>query len=221
MIHFFPKLIFANNLLEKIDAYRNPSQSYVMKIKITSSTNKEVSEFQVYLKGHDKTLIKVLSPSKNIGKNMLMIKENMWVYIPNIKRSVRVSLSQKLTGEAANGDISRMRWNNDYNYEVTKKDKNEIELYLTEKKKGLTYPKIKIWVSAQDLKPLRAEFLTLSNKTLKTASYLNYKNILGMKRPTQIHIVDHLKKNNFSDIYILEMKNKVLPDTLFHERNLK
>ena len=119
---FISTLAVATDLLVEVDKYRNPSDAYSMSVKIISSSEKEDSSFLVYLKGNDKTLIKVLSPKKTLGRNMLMIGENMWVYIPNIRRSVRVSLSQKLTGEAANGDISRMRWAGDYTHKVEKKD---------------------------------------------------------------------------------------------------
>lgn len=212
---------FGADLLEEIDKYRNPSDSYQMKVKIVSSKEEAPAEFLVYLKGNNKTLIKVLAPKKNLGKNMLMIGENMWVYVPNIKRSVRVSLNQKLTGEAANGDISRMRWAGDYDYEVLKKDLKQMELMLSAKKEGLTYSKIKVWVNTKDKRPLKAEFLTLTEKVIKTASYEDYKKVLGLSRPTKIHIVDHLKKDQFSDLLITEMENKNFPDTLFTERSLE
>ena len=50
----------------------------------------------------------------------------IWVFIPNLKRSVRVGLSQKLTGQAANGDISRMRWSGDYTPKLLKETKKEL-----------------------------------------------------------------------------------------------
>jgi outer membrane lipoprotein-sorting protein len=212
---------FGADLLEDIDRYRNPSDSYQMKVKIVSSKEENPAEFLVYLKGNNKTLIKVLAPKKNLGKNMLMIGENMWVYVPNINRSVRVSLNQKLTGEAANGDISRMRWAGDYDYKIIKKDATQMELMLTAKKEGLTYSKIKVWVNVKDKRPLKAEFLTLTEKVIKSANYQDYKKVLGLSRPTKIHIVDHLKKDQYSDLLITEMENKNFPDTLFTERSLE
>lgn len=209
------------DLLEDIDKYRNPSSSYLMQVRIVSSQESEPASFLVYLKGNDKTLIKVLGPKKNLGKNMLMIGENMWVQVPNIRRSVRVSLNQKLTGEAANGDISRMRWAGDYKFKVEEKGKKSWLLFLESVKSGLTYSKIRVWIDAKDKRPLKAEFLTLSGKTIKTAIYEDYKKILGMMRPSKIHIVDNLKKNNYSDIFIEKMENKNFPDSLFTEKSLE
>lgn len=210
-----------DKLLEEVDSYRNPSSSYLMQIKITSSKEAEVSQFLVYLKGNDKTLIKVMAPKHNIGRNMLMLGENMWVYVPNVRRSVRVSLNQKLTGEAANGDISRMRWAGDYGVKIEEKGKKEWKLFLEAKKEGLTYSKIRTWVDALDKRPLKAEFMTVSGKIIKTATYEDYKNLLGKTRPTKIHIVDNLKKDQTSDILVEKMENKNFPDVLFNEKSLE
>jgi outer membrane lipoprotein-sorting protein len=211
----------AADLLEEVDKFRNPSESYSMQVRIVSSHEKEPASFLVYLKGNDKTLTKVLGPKKNLGRNMLMIGENMWVYVPNIRRSVRVSLSQKLTGEAANGDISRMRWAGDYTHKIEKKDAKEWQLFLEATKKDLTYAKIRVWIDAKDKRPLKAEFLTLSGKVIKTATYEDYKKKLGMNRPSKIHIVDNLKKDQFSDIFIDKMENKSFPDSMFTEKSLE
>lgn len=211
----------ALDLLEEVDKYRNPSDSYLMQVKIISSNEKEEASFLVYLKGNNKTLIKVLGPKKNLGRNMLMIGENMWVHVPNIRRSVRVSLNQKLTGEAANGDISRMRWAGDYTHKIEKKGAKEWELFLEANKSGLTYSKIKVWIDAKDKRPLKAEFLTLSGKTIKTATYEDYQQTLGMNRPRKIHIVDNLKKDQYSNILIEKMENKNFPDSMFSEKSLE
>ena len=212
---------FGEDLLAEVDKYRNPSDSYTMLVNIQSSNEKEEAKFLVYLKGNSKTLIKVLAPKKNLGRNMLMTAENMWVYVPNIRRSVRVSLNQKLTGEAANGDISRMRWSGDYSHVVEKKEAKEWQLFLTATKEGLTYSKIRVWIDAKDKRPLKAQFLTLSGKTIKTATYEDYKKSLGMNRPSRIHIVDNLRKDQFSDLFIDKMENKNLPDSMFTEKSLE
>ena len=215
------QLVFAEELLQEIDKYRNPSDAYSMSVRIVSSRETEPSSFLVYLKGNNKTLIKVLAPKKTLGRNMLMIDENMWVYVPNIRRSVRISLNQKLTGEAANGDISRMRWSGDYSYKIEKQDAKQWELLLEAIKQGLTYSKIRIWVDAKDKRPLKAEFLTLSGKIIKTATYEDYKQILGKNRPSRIHIEDNLRKDQFSDIYLEKMENKNFPDSMFTEKSLE
>lgn len=209
------------DLLKKVDEVRNPSGSFSMTVDIESSDVKEPSSFEVSLKGNDKTLIKTLSPIRDRGRNLLMLEENMWVYLPNLNRAVRVSLSQKLTGQAANGDIARTRWKDDYTPTIEKEGKDEVILFLTANKKGLTYDKLRVWVKKSSSEPVRAELLSVSGKVLKTAKYEDYKQMAGRVRPTRIVIEDALKATSKSTMFIRSMTEKPFSDSLFNQKNLK
>lgn len=210
-----------DEILKNVDDVRNPSNSYSMNVRIKSPKESEDFTFLVYLKGNDKTLVKTLGPKKIMGRHMLMLEENMWVFVPNLKRSVRVSLSQKLVGEAANGDISRMRWFGDYEAKIEKEDDKQFILFLEQKKKGLTYPKIRAFVEKKTFHPIKAEFLTLTGKVIKTSEYSDYKDLEGKKRPSKIRIVDALNANQFSEIIVEKIENKNLPDSMFTEKSLE
>src|SRR5262249_12942435 len=129
----------AEEILKRADAVRNPADSFEMTVEVMSSGQDEPRVFDVKLKGKDKTLVKTLSPSADRGRNLLMLAEDMWAYVPNLGRPVRVSLSQKLTGQAANGDISRMRWSGDYDVAIEAEFAKGWVLALNANKEGLTY----------------------------------------------------------------------------------
>ena len=211
----------ADQLLKKADDIRNPGESFQMKVTVHSSGEAEDSEFEVYLKGKDKTLVKTLLPRRDRGRNMLMLEENMWVFIPNLKREVRVSLAQKLTGQTANGDISRMRWHGDYDAQLVKEDDKFYELSLSAKKKGLTYDKLRLWVNKKNNQPVKANYLTVTGKKLKEAVFGEYKEIAGGTRPTKILIKDAINPKDTSLLTITEMMTKDLPDSLFVRENLQ
>lgn len=209
-----------DEILKKVDEVRNPSGSYEMTVDIESSDSSDISTFEVSLKGNDKTLIKTTRPIKDRGRNMLMLEENMWVFIPNIKRSVRVSLAQKLTGLAANGDIARMRWSDDYSAKIEKQDKNEYVLFLSANKKGLTYDQLRVWVNSKNYYPIRVEYLSLNQKILKTARYEDFKQLAGRVRPSKIEIQDSINNNLKSTIFIRHMAEKEFNDSIFNQKNL-
>ena len=125
------------NIIKQADEIRNPSDSYQMSVEIENVGDHNKSLFDVLLNGKDKTLVRTLKPLRDKGRNLLMLKEEMWAYVPNLKRAVRVSLSQKLTGQAANGDISRMRWSDDYSPEFEKQDAKQWTIFLKSKKTGI------------------------------------------------------------------------------------
>ncbi|MBY0370381.1 outer membrane lipoprotein-sorting protein [bacterium] len=186
-----------------------------MKVKVTSQGDSQDHVFDVSTKGNEKTIIKTIAPTRDLGRDMLMVEQNMWAFIPNLKRAVRVSLSQKLTGEAANGDISRMRWAQDYDAKIEKEDAKAWTLFLTANKQGLTYEKVRARVEKKTFRPLDAEYLTKADKVLKNAKFESYKPIAGETRPTVIAIQDAVQTDKSTRIEIESITVKDLPDSLF------
>ncbi len=209
-------------ILKKADEIRNPGISYFMKVEVKSTgSENEPSIYEVYLKGNSKTLVKALAPARDKGRNMLMIDEDMWAYVPNLKRAVRVSLNQKLSGQTANGDISRTRWTGDYTPTLESSDAKYWVLYLKADKKGLTYDRIRVWVQKGSYRPEKAEYLSLNDKVLKKVEYKAFKGMAGAERPSEIHIQDALNETEKSVIAIQSMTLKEHPDSLFNQNNLK
>jgi outer membrane lipoprotein-sorting protein len=205
-------------LLAKADHIRNPSDSYKMRLKIESAD--DTTEFEVFLKGFEKTLIVTKSPAKDRGRNMLMLERDFYAFIPNLKKSMRLSLAQKMTGQVANGDIARTRWAGDYSVKVEASNAKETRLLLDANKKNLTYQKIRLWIETATAHPLRAEYLSLDGKTiLKRAAFDEYKNLSGAQRPTRMKIED--TGNQLSTITILEMESTELSDAIFTTTNLE
>ncbi len=211
-----------DQIIKKCDDVRNPGESFVMQVDVAElSGDKNKSSFDVFIKGKDKTLIKTNAPRRDKGRNMLMLEENMWLYIPNLKRSVRISLSQKLSGQAANGDIARMRWHGDYSAKLESKTKSAYVIYLKATKKGLTYDQIRVWVNAKNFHPIKAEYMALTGKTLKNATFGGEKMIAGKVRPTEIIIADAVNTSKKTQIKIMSMAKKELPLSMFKKNNLK
>ena len=202
----------ANALLKKADAIRNPAESYKMRIRVKGGDSEQ--ELEVWLKGTDRTLIVTRAPAKDRGRNMLMLDRDFYTYVPNLKRSLRLSLAQKMSGPVANGDIARTRWAGDYDATIEKTDKNETQLLLDGNKPNLTYEKIRLWIETGSARPVRAEFLSLDAKTvLKTAAFETYKPMAGTERPTILRIKEPTGKE--STISIESMNVQALEDSLF------
>lgn len=211
----------ADEIVEQTDRVRNPQESFVMEVLVDSSGSKDTNQFEVYTKGKDKTLIRTLAPRRDKGRNLLMLDTDMWLYIPKLKRSIRVALNQKLSGEAANGDISRMNWSGDYKAKILKVNKTSWLLDLQESKKGLTYARVQVEVEKKTFRPLEAQYMTKNGKTLKVAKFSEYKNLAGALRPSKIVIQDAVRKDKVSTISIVSMKIENLADNKFHRNNLK
>jgi len=201
-------------ILKKVDAIRNPAESYDMRVRIGESL------FLVLISGNSRTIVKTLDPARDRGRDLLMIDEEMWAYIPNLKRAVRVSLSQKLTGQAANGDISRMRWSGDYVPQIESQEADAWILSLKAAKKGLTYERIRVWVSKKDHSPQKAEYLTEAGKVLKRAQFEEYRMMAGRLRPTRLEIQSAVNSSESSTLKMESMTPKKFSESLFNPQRL-
>lgn len=211
----------AASIIEKVDEIRNPAESFFMKTEIRDNGSDTRYVYDVSLSGNTKTLVKTVEPAREQGRNYLMIDQDMWAFLPNLGRAVRISLSQKLTGQAANGDISRMRWSGDYTAQIEKETPKEWTLFLTANKKGLTYDKVRVWVEKSNFHPTHAEYLAPSGKVLKKAVYQGYKMIAGKIRPTQMIIQDANRPSDQSTITTIAMTPKTFPSSLFNPKSME
>jgi hypothetical protein len=126
----------------------------------------------------------------------------------------------------AQGDISRMKWVGDYEPTLasekpeSKDGKSTLKLSLKAKKPDLTYDRIDLWVDAKDYRPLRADYLTPTQKILKSSSFEDYGPMAGATRPRRILIQDAVTSNDKSTIHIKEMKDRKFPTGFFSEANM-
>lgn len=209
----------AETVLIKSEEYRGFGQSYGMSVKITdvNAGSRQQSEYEVLIKDHTTTLVAQIAPAKAKGRKMLMVKNDLWLYTPDLKKPIRVSLAQKLTGETANGDITKTDFLNDYKPSILTRDKSVIKLKLTSVNEATTYDQIIYYVNAKDYKPMKAEFMAKSGKHLKTAFYGQFKKFKNRTFLTEIKIVDALRTNRFSLLKYEGFAPRKMDDSLFNK----
>lgn len=186
-----------------------------------------VREFLVKAKKTD-ALVEALAPARNKGEFYLFNDRNLWFYKPSLKKPVAISARQKLSGQAANGDIASTNYARDYTPTLEKTETIQGEkihiLMLKAKADNLTYDQIRYWISDKSKRAVKAEFLTLEGKVFKTA-VLEYKNKLKLKSEeidfvSRVEITDALNPKNKS---ILTYKNPRVdehPQKIFNMNNL-
>jgi hypothetical protein len=76
-------------------------------------------------------------------------------------------------------------------------------------------------VNQANNRPFRAEFYSVSNRLLKTASYENFKPMLGNTRPTRLVFQDALRKGEQSVLEYGDMRARDLPDRVFTKEYLR
>ena len=162
----------AQALLRQSDLRRNGWPSYVGRVKITNYESGKADEehlYQVSQKGTDKTHVEFLSPREK-GTFLLMLGDDMWVYLPDTRRPVRITPLERLTGDASNGDVARTNYAYDYDAVYLRREKcGDTEchvLELTARRKSSTYHKIAYWLRAAS--PFDASPVNRSSGVIRT-----------------------------------------------------
>lgn len=150
---------------------------------ITSSTGantEDLTDQKLRVKASKSaSLAEVLEPTSNKGSKMLQVERNMWISKPGLKKPVSISARQRLSGQAAVGDVAATNYAKDYTPVYLREEKVGDEichvLDLTSKNTQTTYDKITYWISASRGVAVKANFLSLSGKLMKSATF-EYKN---------------------------------------------
>ena len=218
----------ARAILERSDEIRFPAEGFQVDIDITSSApgqDSQIRKYRVLSKGNENTVIMILEPASERGQIMLMKGRDLWIFMPNVSQPIRLGLSQRLTGEVANGDLARANFSGDYNPRLLRSERLDGEehyvLELLAVDRGVTYHRVLLWVNKANYRPRRAEFYSLSNRLMKTCSYDNYRDMAGKRRPSRLVMEDALRPGEQSVLDYERMRLRDLPDKVFSKDYLK
>lgn len=213
----------AEALLKRSDQYRNGWASYFVHVKITSyesGKSDEVKLYDVSQKGTDRTYVEFMSP-RDKGRHLLMLGDDMWIYLPDTSRPVRITPLERLSGDASNGDVARTNYAIDYSPVYLRTEKVGTEecyvLDLTAKRKGATYQRIIYWIRVADARPVRAEFYLTSGKHIKSATFDEYLQTGGRSLLHKLTLYDEIRHNSHSVLEYTGAAPRELADKLFYQ----
>jgi len=207
------------DLLTTIDRNLNPEsyESYRKLINIEPDGRKKEFTLFTVKKGLDKVASIFLAPASEKGRSTLRLGDNMWLYIPNVGKPIRITSLQSVVGGVFNNsDILQLDYAAEYNVEKAEEDGNEYLLYLKAKTKTVAYDRLKIWADKGKKLPTRIECLTEANMLIKTIYFKDVKEFGGgIVRPSVIETDSPLYKGYKSVIIFAKLKAKSFKDEVF------
>lgn len=210
--------IDGTQLLAQVDRNLTP-ESYVMYRKLINiepdGRKKEYTLFTVK-KGKDKVAALFTAPASEKGRSTLRLGENMWLYIPNVGKPIRItSLQSVIGGIFNNSDILSLDYSEEYNVEKVEEG-NEYLLYLKAKTKTVAYDQLKMWVDKSKKLPTKIECLTEAGMLIKTLYFKDIKDFGGgLVRPADIESDSPLYKGYKSVMLFAGLKKKEYKDEVF------
>jgi outer membrane lipoprotein-sorting protein len=218
----------ADALVAAADAIRFPQEAFQVDVKVATTGGESAIDersYRILSKGNRQTLVMTLAPASERGQILLMKDDDLWVFLPKVSQPVRLPLSQKLTGQVANGDLARANFAGDYDAkhlrEETIDGRPHHVLELTAARRGVTYQRVLYWVDAKNNRPHKAEFYTVSGSLLKTARYDDFQKVEGKDRPMRLVLTDATKVGEVSTMTYAGMKRRSLDDKIFTKQYMK
>lgn len=218
----FPMLTWAIDgveLLKKVDRNLEPEsyESYRKLINIEPDGAKK--EFVIYSvkKGKDQVATLFLSPSSDKGRSTLRQGDNMWLYIPNVGKPMRITSLQSVTGGVFNNaDIMRLDYAVEYDVKSVEEKGETYLLDLKARTGEVAYDRLKMTVDRKLALPTQIEAYAASGMLMKTLYFKDIKDFGGgIKRPATIETDSPLYKDYKSVMLYSGLKKKEFPDEVF------
>jgi len=218
----------AEEIVRRADLARRPGESFVWKVTVTSTEGTKAPTtdgFEVFVKGTRRSFVKFVAPPRNVGRSLLALDRDLWIYLPDAGRPVRIPLAQRLVGQVANGDLARVDYAGDYDVALIGAESVEgvacHVLDLKAKTKDVTYAAIKYWVARDEPRPVKAEFYAGTGTLLKTGTFEPPKDVDGRRLVPRLTFVDAIRKDRKSVMDFGEVKVRDLPDKYFDKNYMK
>ena len=224
-----PEGLSADALVERADAIRFPQDPFQVQVSVDSFEGGDAPKRYVYRvlqRGNELSIVQTLAPATERGQIMLSREGDLWVFLPSVSQPVRLPMSQRLTGQVANGDLARANFAGDYaatyvgDEQIDGRVHHKLELKAA--RSGVTYDRVLYWVDAENYYPKKAEFYTLSGRLMKTGYYADFKQTDGgAVRPMQTTFVDATREGERSVMTYQKFTLRDLPEKIFTKQYLK
>ena len=208
-----------NQLLKQVDRNLTPPSYEMYRKLINVEPNGRKKEFVLFTvkKGKDKVVGLFLSPASDKGRSTLRLEDNMWLYIPNVAKPVRVTSLQSVVGGIFNNaDILRLDYADEYDTVNLEDQGKKYLLHLKAKTKTVAYDQLKMWVDKDNVVPARIECLTEASMLIKTIYFKNIKDFGGgIVRPAVVETDSPLYKGYKSIMIFANVRERDFKDEVF------
>lgn len=209
----------ADQVLLQVDRNMQPKSYEMYRKLINIEPDGSKKEFVLYTvkKGQDKMVALFLSPASEKGRATLRLGENMWLYIPNVGKPLRItSLQSVIGGIFNNSDILRLDFSLEYDAVGITEEGGNYHLDLKAKSGSVAYDSLKMTVDAKTLLPTDIECFAASGMLIKTLHYSEIKDFgKGVVRPSMLETESPLNKGYKSVMLFANMQEREFTDEVF------
>jgi hypothetical protein len=206
-------------ILEQVDRKMQPESYEMYRKLINIEPDGSKKEYILYTakKDRDKMIALFLSPASESGRSTLRLGENMWLYIPNVGKPIRItSLQSVIGGVFNNSDILSLDYSVEYTVKNITEEGERYFLELKARNATVAYDGLKMEVEKSTLLPMVIECYAASGMLIKTLRYdktLDFGN--GLVRPSVLETDSPLHKGYKSVMVFAKLKEREFKDEVF------
>ncbi|MEM6532401.1 MAG: outer membrane lipoprotein-sorting protein [Myxococcota bacterium] len=191
----------ADNRVEAIASkmdrlYRSDSSHGRMTMTIKTPNYERALEMEIWTRGLDDTLVRILSPRKEKGTSTLKKGREMWNYLPKIKKTIRVPPSMMMSGwmgsDFTNDDMVReSSWKDDYTGRLLDTPPNGqlcIE-FRAKAEAPVAWERVITCVHASEYYPFSQEFFDEKGRKARELTFSEVRELDGRRVPTVMTLV--------------------------------
>lgn len=203
-------------ILAQVDRNLAPESFEMYRKLVNIEPDGRRKEYVLYTakKGRDQVLALFLEPASDEGRTTLRVADNMWLYIPDVGKPLRITSLQSVVGGIFNNsDLMRLEFSVEYDVESIQEEGDAYILSLKAKTEFVAYDRLKMQVEKQNLLPVTIEAYAASGLLIKTLRYKDVKDFGdGLVRPgvmetdsplyigyKSVILFGKIQKRNFAD----------------------
>ena len=224
--------IDVKEIVKKVDAlYRSGSSAGEMEMQIVTPHWERTLRMKIWTQGMNKTFIRILSPAKEKGVATLRIGNEMWNYLPNTSKVIKIPPSMMMSSwmgsDFTNDDlVNEFTLFEDFHYKLITPENNEAGLLYVESipREGLpiVWGKIVTAVHQDGYMPVWEKYYDEKGNLMRTLYFRDIKAFGSRTIPATMELIPQNKEGQKTVIRYLALEfNKKLDEEIFSLRNLQ
>ena len=206
------------------DLYRSTSSVADMELLVVTPRLERTLRMKCWTKGADKALVVITEPVKEAGTATLKVDNNLWNYLPRIRRTMRIPPSMMLSpwmgSDFTNDDLVReSSFKKDYTYVLRGKSDDPpgwlVDFTAKPEVVGL-WNRFELVVDADGHIPLVARYFDRKDRLARVITWDQVQELGGRRLPARMVLVPQDKEGQRTEmIYHAIQFNIDVPDDTF------
>ncbi len=187
---------------------------------------------KVWIERPKRSFVRIVSPAKEAGIGSLRLGAEMWNYLPNVERVIKIPPSMMLQpwmgSDFTNDDlVKESSILEDYTHKVlgtvTVDGQPVYQVEATAKPQAaVVWGRILYSVKQNDFVPLKQEFYDERGELVRTMTFFDVRSVGGRRLPTRWEMRPRAKAGNVTTIVLKDaVFDQPIPDEVFSQRNLQ